>query len=154
LMLFFTGSSRTAASVLKHQEAACERGDADALASLHAIKAMAARTIDLLQAGELDAFGHLLHESWLAKKRLARGITNARIDAVYEMALEHGAIGGKIAGAGGGGFLMLYAEPTHHEGLTRVLEDAGLHRMDFRFERGGAVVLLDAVPRGVALSAR
>lgn len=147
LMLFFTGASRSAANILKVQDSATKHKDTDVVASLHSIKAMAERTIDLLQRGDLDAFGELLHESWQAKKRLARGITNPKIDAAYETAREHGAVGGKIAGAGGGGFLLLYCAEDHQEGVSAALEDLGLSRMDFHFERGGAVVLMDALPR-------
>jgi D-glycero-alpha-D-manno-heptose-7-phosphate kinase len=81
------------------------------------------------------------------KKRLAKGITNPRIDEWYELARAHGAGGGKIAGAGGGGFLLLYCEEPYQEAVTTQLERSGLVRMDFHFERGGAVVLMDAIPR-------
>jgi D-glycero-alpha-D-manno-heptose-7-phosphate kinase len=88
-----------------------------------------------------------MHESWQRKKKLARGISNPRIDEWYDQARMRGALGGKIAGAGGGGFLMLYCPEDAQESVTSVLEADGLVKMDFRFERGGAVVLMDAVPR-------
>ena len=147
LMLFFTGASRSASSILKGQDSATRQGEADVLASLHQIKAMATETIQILRRGDLTAFGELLHESWQAKKRLARGITNARIDEAYELARQHGAIGGKIAGAGGGGFLLLYCEEGQQDVVTTRLGALGLARTDFHFERGGAVVLMDALPR-------
>jgi D-glycero-alpha-D-manno-heptose-7-phosphate kinase len=146
IMLFFTRASRSAASILKDQEAASHQ-DGEVVASLHQIKALAHETIELFRAGDLDGFGALLHESWQAKKRLAKGITNARIDASYDLARTHGALGGKIAGAGGGGFLLLYCREETQEAVTAALEAEGLVRMDFHFERGGAVVLMDAVPR-------
>ncbi|HLZ08638.1 MAG TPA: hypothetical protein VKT80_08630, partial [Chloroflexota bacterium] len=89
----------------------------------------------------------LLHESWQQKKRLAKGISNPRIDDWYNQARSRGALGGKIAGAGGGGFLMLYCPEDAQDNVTSLLESDGLVRMDFHFERGGAVILMDAVPR-------
>jgi D-glycero-alpha-D-manno-heptose-7-phosphate kinase len=146
LLLFFTGSSRDAASILKHQQASTQKHDAVTLNSLHQIKAMAETTIRLLQNGELDEFGALLHDSWEAKKRLAHGITNPNIDEWYAIARAHGARGGKLTGAGGGGFLMLYADENVQETMTAALEDRGLVRMDFRFDTGGAVVLMNSLP--------
>jgi D-glycero-alpha-D-manno-heptose-7-phosphate kinase len=108
---------------------------------------MAHTTIGLLREGRLDDFGVLLHESWQEKKRLAKGISNSRIDEVYTLARQQGAIGGKITGAGGGGFLLLYCHADGQEAVTTAMEQAGLARMDFHFDRGGAVVLMDSVPR-------
>jgi D-glycero-alpha-D-manno-heptose-7-phosphate kinase len=145
-MLFFTRASRSAASILKDQQTATRQQSPDVLAGLGEIKAMAEQTIKLLRAGDLAAFGTLLHESWQVKKQLAKGITTSRIDDWYEVARAHGATGGKITGAGGGGFLMLYCEEPFQESVTAALEARGLVRMDFHFERGGAVILMDAIP--------
>jgi D-glycero-alpha-D-manno-heptose-7-phosphate kinase len=147
MLLFFTGASRSASSILKDQQAASRQSDGEVVAALHQIKVMASQTIELFRAGDLGGFGALLHEMWQAKKRLARGISNPKIDEWYELARAEGAIGGKLAGAGGGGFLMLYCEEPRQEAVTAALEAQGLVRMDFHFERGGAVVLMDAVPR-------
>jgi D-glycero-alpha-D-manno-heptose-7-phosphate kinase len=147
ILLFYTGASRSAATILRDQQAASGGGDRRVVDSLHEIKAMAERAIEVLRSGRLDDYGRLLHESWQAKKRLSRGISNPRIDEWYELALENGALGGKIAGAGGGGFLMVYCLDAAQDTLTAALEDAGLVRMDFHFDHGGAVVLLDSIPR-------
>jgi D-glycero-alpha-D-manno-heptose-7-phosphate kinase len=147
LMLFFTGAARSASSILSKQQAATRQRDTQVLDSLHQIRAMAEDTLELLRAGDLNGFGRLLHRSWEAKKRLAQGVTTSGIDEWYVIAREHGALGGKIAGAGGGGFLMLYCEEQFQEAVTTALEAAGLVRTDFQFERGGAVVLMDAIPR-------
>ncbi len=147
LLLFFTGVARDASTILKVQQAESGRQESATVSSLHDIKAMAATTIELLRAGNLAAFGALLHESWEAKKRLAAGITNPKIDDWYETALAHGAAGGKITGAGGGGFLLLYCEEPYQPTVTAALEEKGLVRMDFHFEHSGAVVLMDALPR-------
>jgi D-glycero-alpha-D-manno-heptose-7-phosphate kinase len=158
IMLFFTGSSRNAGTILRGQQSATERQDHDVLNSLHQIKASAEATVQMLRAGDLDGIGSLLHESWQAKKRLAAGVSNPRLDEWYEVARSHGAAGGKIAGAGGGGFFVLYCDEAHQPAVTNALEAEGLVRMDTRFERGGAVVLMDAIPRvrsiGVPLAVR
>jgi D-glycero-alpha-D-manno-heptose-7-phosphate kinase len=146
LLLFFTGASRNSSSILRHQEAATRQQDAVTLRSLHQIKAMATDTIELLQAGELNRYGALLHESWETKKRLTDGISNAEIGRWYDLARAHGALGGKVTGAGGGGFLLLYCDETAQDAVTSALEHCGVVRMDFRFDEGGAVVLMDTLP--------
>jgi D-glycero-alpha-D-manno-heptose-7-phosphate kinase len=145
LLLFFTGSSRDSASILKHQQASTQRQEAATIESLHRIKAMAETTIELLRAGELDRYGALLHDSWEAKKRLTGGITNARIDQWYDLARNHGAVGGKLTGAGGGGFFLLYCPEPAQKAVTSALEQSNLVRMDFRFDADGAVVLMDTL---------
>jgi D-glycero-alpha-D-manno-heptose-7-phosphate kinase len=147
ILLFFTGSTRSAAAILKNQHRSTQQNDADTLSTLSRIKEMAHTTIELLRSGDLDGWGSLLAESWQAKKQLARGISNPQIDEWYTTALEHGASGGKITGAGGGGFLMLYCKEAAQDDVTTALEAAGLVRMDFRFDHGGAVILMDALPR-------
>ena len=147
LLLFFTGGTRMANSILSHQQRASADDRGDAVAALHAIKQAAVETRRCLEAGNLPRFGEILADSWEQKKRLAPGITSPRIDEMYELARRHGAIGGKLAGAGGGGFLMLYCEEPHQAGLSEALEGAGLYRMDYRFEQGGAQVLTNTLPR-------
>lgn len=146
LLLFFTGASRNSGSILQHQQAATRQQDAGTLESLHRIKAMADTTIELLRAGELDRYGALLHESWETKKRLTQGISNAQIDGWYDIARTHGAVGGKLTGAGGGGFFLLYCPEQAQAAVTSALELNGLVRMDFRFDEGGAAVLMDSLP--------
>jgi D-glycero-alpha-D-manno-heptose-7-phosphate kinase len=147
LMLFYTGASRNAATILKDQYEATQQHETDVVVALHEIKASAHTAITLLSAGDLAGFGQLLHHTWETKKRLARGITTVRIDELYALARANGALGGKITGAGGGGYLMLYCEESRQEAVTNALESQGLIRTDFRFENGGAVILMDAIPR-------
>jgi D-glycero-alpha-D-manno-heptose-7-phosphate kinase len=147
LLMFFTRQSRSAASILKLQHASTQQGNTTTLAALHELKSMAETAAQLLRSGDLNGFGALLDRAWQVKKRLARGISNPQIDAWYELARRRGAIGGKIAGAGGGGFLMIYCPEEAQESVTAALEMEGLARMEFRFDRGGAVVLMDSVPR-------
>lgn len=141
LCMFYTGGSREANKILKEQRAGAAAGLN--VNGLHAIKAMAEQARRYLTAGKLGDLADLLHEGWLEKRRLAAGISNARIDELYELARRRGARGGKLAGAGGGGFLLLYCEPAAQAGLTEALEGAGLRRLDFRFSDAGASVLLN-----------
>ncbi|MBV9713272.1 MAG: GHMP kinase, partial [Ktedonobacteraceae bacterium] len=96
-----------------------------------------------LQRGDLAEFGRLLHYSWQEKRRLAPNLSTNFIDECYELALSAGASGGKITGAGGGGFLMLYCHETFQDAVTRILEERGLKRMNFHFDRQGATVILN-----------
>ncbi len=107
-MLFFTGSSRESTSILKHQRKSTEKRDESVLQALHNIKQVAVDVQLCLERGDLDEFARLLHYSWQEKRRLAPGLSTGFIDECYELALEHGASAGKITGAGGGGFLLLY----------------------------------------------
>ncbi len=147
LLLFFTGSTRSANAVLSSQQRASGEEGSDTVRALHGIKAAASEARRCLESGALSDFGEILAESWELKKRLAPGVTNSRIDELYELARRHGAVGGKLAGAGGGGFLMLYCEESCQAAVSHALEGAGLYRMDYRFEQGGAQVLMNALPR-------
>ncbi|MCL4486886.1 MAG: GHMP kinase [Chloroflexi bacterium] len=143
-LLFFVGGARPASSILAEQKRSSERSDPQVIAALDAVKEMAYQARDLLECGDLKRFGRLLDAGWQQKKRFAGGITNPLIDECYELALANGALGGKLAGAGGGGFLMVYCEPPSQAAVTLALEGKGLKRMDFRFETEGARVLVNA----------
>lgn len=143
LLLFFTGSSRESTSILQYQRKSTEEHDETVLKSLHKIKEFALQMQACLEKGNLDTFASLLHRSWLEKRHLAPGLSTALVDKCYDLALEHGAQGGKITGAGGGGFLMLYCPEEAQRELTRVLESHGLKRMNFHFDSQGATVLLN-----------
>jgi D-glycero-alpha-D-manno-heptose-7-phosphate kinase len=144
LMLFFTGSSRKASEILKVQSESSRQQDSRVIDALHRVKEMAFEVRRILESGKLDDYGELLHENWTQKKRYAKAVTNPKLDRVYTAAREAGALGGKITGAGGGGFLLLYCTPEFQEGLTQRLEGLNLRRMDFRFENSGALVLMNA----------
>lgn len=143
LMLFFTGSSRNSASILREQKESSEKKRGFVVESLHAMKEMAREARRCLETGDLSNFGELLHKSWEQKKSLASGITNSFIDECYATARMAGAGGGKITGAGGGGFLMLYCEEPYQETVTRVLEQKGLAHTDFAFDSSGAEIIMD-----------
>ncbi len=143
LMLFFTGRSRNAAEILSEQKRSSERNRATVIEALHVIKDTAVGMRRDLQRGDIHPVGQWMHRSWMAKRQLARGISDPWIDQWYEMACASGAKGGKIVGAGGGGFMLLYCEPEQQDGVTETLQANGLTRMDFRFESGGAMVIMN-----------
>jgi D-glycero-alpha-D-manno-heptose-7-phosphate kinase len=144
LMLFYTGAARNSASILGEQQRSSAKDKPDVISALDAVKEMAYQVRECLERGETQSLGEFMHRNWVHKKRFASGITNPEIDACYELARKSGAVGGKLTGAGGGGFLMLYCEPEHQESVTSALEGRGLKRMDFHFEHGGAKVLMNA----------
>ncbi len=145
LLLFFTGSSRASTSILKHQRQSTQEQDPRVLEPLHHLKRMAGEVRTCLEQGDLDEFACLLHSAWLEKRRLAPGLSNGFIDDCYSVALAHGATAGKITGAGGGGFLLLYSSEHTQQAVTDALEERGLKRMNFHFTREGAEVVLNAL---------
>jgi D-glycero-alpha-D-manno-heptose-7-phosphate kinase len=146
LLLFFTGETRNATAILARQDESTKKRDADVVGSLREIKDIGLEILDALTHGNLRRFGELLDVHWQAKKRLSRGISNPQIDAWYELARRHGAIGGKISGAGGGGFLMLYCENGKTQ-LREAMRGAGLRELHFRFDFEGSKVVFDIVSR-------
>ena len=113
LLLFYTGESRSASAVLSDQDQRTRGGDEDMLANLHRTKEMGYASRDLLLAGDLEAYAELMHEHWLNKRERSPGMATENIDRLYTLARRSGVIGGKLVGAGGGGFLLVYAQnPT------------------------------------------
>jgi D-glycero-alpha-D-manno-heptose-7-phosphate kinase len=136
-LVLFTGRTRSASAVLAEQSRSSEQADSKAL-----LRKMVQLAFDLkaqLESGMIDTFGEILHENWRLKTQLASGITNPEIDEWYATGLRHGASGGKILGAGNGGFLMFFAPPECHDAITRALP--GLDRVKFRFDRTGAQIV-------------
>lgn len=143
LMLFFTGSSRESWNILKEQERSMRSRDMSTLEALHEVKALSVRMRQALQAGELHEFGKLLHEGWESKRRISTKISNPRIDQLYSLALDRGALGGKITGAGGGGFLLFYCEPPYHAAVREALKSEGIPEMAFAFDMQGAQAIVN-----------
>ncbi len=143
LLLFFTGTSRESTSILKHQRKSTEEQDGAVLQALHHIKQVAIDVQACLERGDLEEFARLLDYAWQEKRRLAPGLSTGFIDECYSLALHHGAAAGKITGAGGGGFLLLYCREQAQEAVTGALEERGLKRMNFRFDQQGAAVVLN-----------
>jgi D-glycero-alpha-D-manno-heptose-7-phosphate kinase len=140
LMLFFTGYTRNASDILHDQDSRSRRSDAAMIDNLHFVKRLAFESRAALEAGDLRRFAALMHDHWEHKKQRSQGMSNPQIDAYYELARANGAIGGKLIGAGGGGFLMFYTEDKTR--LRRELCAAGLSEIRFRFDFGGSQVLV------------
>jgi D-glycero-alpha-D-manno-heptose-7-phosphate kinase len=143
LMLFFTGAAHDSWNILADQEKSTRLPSGPAIEALHQVKETAATMRDALLCGDLEHFGHLLDDAWQAKKLVSNRISNARIDHLYQVAREHGAVGGKITGAGGGGFLLLYAEPACQPAVRSALQNEGLQEMAFMFDGQGAQVIVN-----------
>lgn len=138
LLLFFTGGVRRGSDILREQD---ERAhSAEMLSNLHYVKELGYRSRAALESGELTRWGELLHEQWERKKQRCGRSSNPQIDAWYALALRNGAVGGKLVGAGGGGFLMFYASDRNR--LRRAMSDAGLQEVRFRFDFEGTKVIL------------
>jgi D-glycero-alpha-D-manno-heptose-7-phosphate kinase len=140
LLLFFTGYARSAASILQDQKVRTEQRDDEMLANLHCVKEIGDRSRRALESGRSAEFGALMHEHWLYKRKRSVGMSNEQIDEWYEYGRRHGAIGGKLVGAGGGGFLMFYAEDRPR--LRQAMARAGLEEVRFRFDFEGTKVVL------------
>lgn len=138
LLLCYTGRTRFSSNILAEQTANVRAKDDDAMNGLGHLKAMAVEMKRALLTGDCAAFGNLLHEAWVQKRRLASGITNRAIDEMYEEARRVGAIGGKLLGAGGGGYLLLFVPFTVRERVRSLLENMGGSTVDFQFEPRGA----------------
>ncbi len=140
LLLFFTGFTRSSSSILSDQHLRSQAGDAEMLRNLHYVKELGLRSRDALECGHLVRFGELMHEHWEYKKRRSTRMTNPQIDDWYELARRNGAIGGKLVGAGGGGFLLFYTADRNR--LRRAMIQAGLEEVRFRFDFEGTRVVL------------
>lgn len=135
LLLFFTGYMRSATESLKIQDEATKRDDAAMIGALHYTKELGFRSKEALEYGDLKTFADILHEHWLHKRKRSVGITSKKIDDLYELGRRNGARGGKLVGAGGGGFLMFYAENRLQ--LRGAMKAAGLEEVRFRFDFEG-----------------
>lgn len=139
LLLFFTGYSRSAGSILKEQDNSSKDNDKDMLNNLHYVKDIGIRSAEALQTGNTNLFGELMDEHWQYKKQRSKGMTNPEIDKWYEIAIQNGAIGGKLVGAGGGGFLMFMA--TDRNKLRKAMFAEGLEEVRFKFDFEGTKVM-------------
>ncbi|MEW6406741.1 MAG: GHMP kinase, partial [Chloroflexota bacterium] len=131
LMLLYTGVTRSADDILAEQTRNT-KNDEGKRQALQTMVKLAKELREALAANDLGTFGEILHQGWLEKKKMASGISNSRIDEWYDLARQHGAIGGKITGAGGGGFLLLYGPSERHGDILRALPE--LRPVGFRFE--------------------
>ena len=140
LLLFFTGYARSAGSILKDQDDKSRKADAEMLNNLHYVKELGYRSQKVLESGRSAEFGEILHEHWLHKRKRSSGMSNPQVDEWYELGRANGAVGGKLVGAGGGGFLMFYAQDRNK--LRHAMARAGLEEVRFRFDFEGTKILL------------
>jgi D-glycero-alpha-D-manno-heptose-7-phosphate kinase len=140
LLLFFTGYSRSASSILKEQDQKSKQADQDMTDNLHFAKELGFRSREALERGDLRGFAELMNVHWEHKKKRSQGMSNGTIDRWYTLARDQGALGGKLVGAGGGGFLMFYAEEKTR--LRAAMAREGLREVRFRFDYEGTKVVI------------
>jgi len=143
VLLFYTGVTRRSSDILEEQKRDTQQGNPTVVDSLHRTKELGYRIKEALEEGDLERFGLLLEEHWQNKKRRSHKISDPQIDRWYEIAKQNGVVGGKIMGAGGGGFFMLYCPNDHKARLRRALRQAGLREMPYNFDFEGAKVLVN-----------
>jgi len=139
LLLFFTGYSRSASGILKDQNDRSKANDQSMLDNLHFTKELGYKSLDALEGGNLEEFARLMDVHWQRKKARSSGMSNQHINDWYDHAMAHGALGGKLIGAGGGGFLMFYAHDKLK--LRHAMREKGLQEVRFRFDFEGSKVV-------------
>jgi D-glycero-alpha-D-manno-heptose-7-phosphate kinase len=137
LLLFYTGVTRKSSEILSEQKA----NISSRVEVLRGMQKLAFEARDTILEGELDALGEVLHKGWELKKQMASNVSNPAIDDIYETARRAGAIGGKVTGAGGGGFILFYCRKDKQDDVTRALK--GLRQLPFRFEQDGSKVIFN-----------
>jgi D-glycero-alpha-D-manno-heptose-7-phosphate kinase len=142
ILLFYTGIERSASEILSDQNEKSKKDEGDVIGTLHKIKEIGRKTKTAFERGDLDKFGELLDEHWQIKKNLSQKISNPFIDECYNTAMKNGALGGKIMGAGGGGFFMFYCSGDQMK-LKSALKEKGLQQMRFHFDFEGAKILVN-----------
>jgi D-glycero-alpha-D-manno-heptose-7-phosphate kinase len=140
LLLFFTGYSRSASNILKEQDEKSKLADKSMLENLHFVKELGLKSQTALERGDLREFARYMDAHWQRKKERSGGMTNSQINQWYDLAKANGAVGGKLIGAGGGGFLMFYAEDKPR--LRHAMREQGLREVRFRFDFEGTKVLV------------
>jgi D-glycero-alpha-D-manno-heptose-7-phosphate kinase len=140
LLIFFTGFARSASTLLRDQDTRTKQNDSSMIDNLHYVKDIGLRSKSALEGGDLVAFGKLMHEHWEHKRKRSSGMSNSQIDQWYNLGMDAGAVGGKLIGAGGGGFLMFYAEDKVR--LRHAMREAGLTEVRFHMDFEGTKVLV------------
>jgi D-glycero-alpha-D-manno-heptose-7-phosphate kinase len=140
LLLFFTGYTRSAGAILNEQDTRSRKNDREMIENLHVVKQIGRETREALESGDLARFAELMNVHWEHKKRRSSGMSNPAIDHWHDLGLRHGALGGKLIGAGGGGFLLFYAEDRAR--LRQAMHAEGLQEVRFCFEFEGTKVVI------------
>ena len=139
LLLFFTGYSRSASAILKEQDTKSKAADSSMIDNLHFVKDLGFQSQQALESGNLEEFARLMDVHWQRKKQRSGGMSNAKINEWYDLAMASGALGGKLIGAGGGGFLMFYADDRVK--LRHAMRQAGLKEVRFKFDFEGTKLI-------------
>jgi len=143
ILLFYTGIERSASEILSEQDEKSKRDDPKTVDNLHRIKEIGLETRRALETGVVDKFGELLHVHWETKKQRSQRMSDPFIDECYEAARKNGALGGKLIGAGGGGFLMFYGHNHDKPKLSQAMKKMGLKPLRFHFDFEGAKILVN-----------
>lgn len=142
MLIFYTGKTRNADEILREQETGARNGKTSVIDSMHYIKELGYKILDAVECGNIDEVGTRFHEHWQCKKKISSKISNPQFDCIYDAALKSGALGGKISGAGGGGFFTFYV-PSNHKKFRENMLEFGLREMRYRFDFEGTKVLTD-----------
>ena len=141
LLLFFIGDTRKNADILSNQLDNIKQRRTETIESLNYVKGLAEEMNSSLKQSDITLFGELLHKGWLAKKKFTKDVSNENVNKIYDTALENGASGGKLTGAGGGGHMLFYCEKSKHDRFIQKMEDIGLKHIRFKFNNDGPKVL-------------
>ena len=136
MLMFYTGKQRLNKNILGAQDKSTQRNEKQVLESLHYIKESGYKILEIVESGNIHKLGKMFDEHWQYKKRLAKGITSPDFDRIYELAKENGALGGKISGAGGGGFFTFYCEENQDK-LRSAMKKEGMRELKFNFDFEG-----------------
>lgn len=142
LLMYYTGTFRSADQILAEESQGAKNGKTEILESLHHIKDIGYKVLEAVESGNLTALGYLFDEHWQYKKRISAQMSNSMFDEIYEIAKANGALGGKISGAGGGGFFLFYVE-EHQARFRDAMKKLNLREMRYRFDLEGTKVLVD-----------
>jgi len=140
LLIFYTGQQRKNNKILNEQDRSTKKNNQEVLNSLHYIKESGYTILEIVQSGNLDDLGLMFRDHWERKKKLSSGVTNDTIDSIYDTALKNGAIGGKISGAGGGGFFTFYCN-KNHASLRTAMASKGLKELNYSFDLDGSKII-------------
>jgi D-glycero-alpha-D-manno-heptose-7-phosphate kinase len=142
MLIFFTGKTRGADEILREQEKGAKEEKASVVDSMHYIKDIGYQILEAVESGNIDVVGQKFHEHWQYKKKISSKMSNPEFDRIYDTAQEHGALGGKISGAGGGGFFTFYV-PDRQRTFREKMRELGLREMRYHFDFEGSKVLTD-----------
>ncbi|MBI5733016.1 galactokinase [Candidatus Jorgensenbacteria bacterium] len=142
MLIFFTGTSRSADEILTEQQRGAKEEKKEVIESMHYIKDIGYEILEAVEDGNVTDVGRLFDAHWQHKKRISGKMTNERFDKIYDAAKENGALGGKISGAGGGGFFTFYLENNHRR-FKEVMHELGLREMRYHFDFEGSKTLVD-----------